>query len=125
MPCSRRTWVLVADDVKAHIYVADTPKDALRAVPGTDFRTPAARATTTGTSFDGAWDDTLHFAQRTASYLEQAAVDARFERLVLVAPRALLGYLRRALGRDAARRLVGLLPTDRLATRLTRLPAAA
>lgn len=125
MARSCRTWVLVADDVKANIFVADTPREPLRAVPGTDFRSPATQAPAGGAMFDGAWDDARHLAQRTASYLEQAAVDARFEQLVLVGPRTVIGELRHALGRDAARRVVALLANDRVPARLTRLPAAA
>lgn len=105
-----RTWFLVADDVKANIFVADAAEAALRPVPGTDFRTPCAarRLTPSKDAVDGQWDSPRRFAQRAAAYLEQAAIDARFDRLVLVAPRPMLGDLWRALGRDAARRLAAL-----------------
>ena len=116
------TWVLVADGAKARLLERDTPNAPL--VPASDkcFSESEARAPTRDLGADRpgrvheSADTTRHamaprvdwhrfakeqFAKSVAAALEEAALEKKYEALVLVAPPQTLGDLRGALGRHA------------------------
>lgn len=127
---SSETWICVADGTRAQFYHCDGPGHDI--VPTLDYMLAApsrahnAAMTTDrpGRTFPSAgWGDTAgwgrhaydegdwhddekrRFASRVAERLDHAADDHLFERLVLVAPPAMMGELRKHL-QDLTRRMV-------------------
>ena len=111
-----RTMILVADSSRAKLYMADTPKAALREVE--DFVSPDGRmqeqdlvtdrpgsgrgAAGQGLRvFDQATtaqeEARIQFAHRLVERLEQDRKQGVFDQFVLVAPAAMLGKLRAEL----------------------------
>lgn len=142
MPQTKRTWILVADAAQARIYLTEAPGAKLRALPDAEFQNPEAHGHTrdlgsdrpgrTQESVGGAhhsleprvdWhrEAKRDFAKRIAAYLDQAALDTRFDRLILVAPPTTLGDLRGALGRHSSERVTGELAKDLTKLSMTEL----
>lgn len=133
MPQTDRTWILVADAAQARMYTAEAPGAALRAIPGLEFHNPTVHGHSRdlGTDRPGRTHESVggahhgleprvdphreakrDFAKQTAHFLEQAARESRYDRLVVVAPPAMLGDLRDAMGRQTQQRLTGELAKD-------------
>jgi protein required for attachment to host cells len=91
------TWVCVVDGGRAQFYRCDGPGHSLELMPSCMVAAAACRQ----------WQDEAlgRFACRVALQLERAAEDHLFEHLVLVAPHAMLGTLRRTL-KDHSRELL-------------------
>ncbi len=118
------TWILIADGSKARIARNDGPGHGVQAVAGGEFQgrnLPGREVASDrpGRSFDSAGRgrhamepqtdpheyDKQAFLMRLAGFLDKKAKQGRYDRLVLVAPPRVLGYLRNRLS-DAARRKV-------------------
>lgn len=120
-----KTWVLVADRVRARLFEFENEKPALNEVEAfvnPEGRDPAGsrgdmRPTRSIESVGGArhaiephttpeakYAD--RFARRLHDALEQGRVQHRYERLVLVAPPRFLGALHGALGKNVRNRVV-------------------
>lgn len=133
MPQTNRTWIVVADAAQVRMYTADAPGATLRAVPGLEFHntTVHGHSRDFGTDRPGRTHESVggahhgleprvdphrevkrQFAKQTAHFLEQAARDSRYDRLVVIAPPAMLGDLRDALGRETQQRLAGEIAKD-------------
>lgn len=129
----KTTWVLVCDGARARIFENTGPGTGLETV--TTAEHPAARASTRelgtdrpGRSFESApsvnmrhgmapkadWHELEKekFAREIASILDDAAKANRFDRVILVAPPATLGELRKLLGKTAAERVAGDIDKD-------------
>lgn len=110
------TWICVADGTRAKMYHCDGPgreiEPALNYVPAAATRAHNREMTVDrpGRTFDSAgfgrhaydegdWqeEEKHRFALRLADLLERAAAERRFERLVVVAPPAMMGELRQCL----------------------------
>ncbi len=131
MPKTKRTWVMVADAARARFFLSDGHD--VQPVDGATFENPAAHGFSRdlvsdkpGRSIESVGgahhaQEPKHdphraakaaFAKRVADYVEQSAVDDKFDDLVVVAPPQMLGDLRGALGKHAAARLVGTASKD-------------
>ena len=118
-------WVMVADSSRANLYSTNSPIGALQEVESFDH--PASRqhvqdltSDQPGRAFDSGGQgrhameprtdpkqhEAITFAKELGKRLETAATQHRFDRLVLVAPPAFLGLLRKELG-TATRKLIG------------------
>lgn len=132
------TWILVADGAKARLLERIGVNAPLTPVPATDFSEPEARTPTrdTGTDRPGRVRESANsarhameprvdwhryakeqFARSVAGALEEAALQKKYEALILVAPPQALGDLRSALGRHARSLVAGEIAKD-----LTNLP---
>jgi len=141
---AKRTWIVIADAGRATIFLNEGPSTGMHAVEGATFENPNVHLHARDFSSDrpgrsvesvgGARhaeeprtdphrQDKLHFAKSVAIYLEQAAQDGRFDRLVLVAPSTMLGDLRGTLGRHAASRVTAELHKDLMKTPTKELAA--
>lgn len=135
---STTTWIVVADGAKARILERAGARGPLSLVSGQVFAEAEARRPTRETGSDRpgrvyeSADSARHamaprvdwrrfakeqFARGIAGILEEAALDKKYEALVLVAPPRVLGDLRSALGRHTA-----ALVTREIARDLTNLP---
>ena len=120
----KKTWILVADSARARILLAESAKGALRELE--DLAHPEGRMheselTTDlpGRSFDSAGQgrhameqpvspseqEQIRFAKQLADRLEQARENGEYRQLILVAPPAFLGYLRKQLTPDVEKRV--------------------
>lgn len=139
MPTSvKRTWILIADGAKARILEREGKEAPL--VPASEkcFSEPEARAPTreTGADRPGRVQESANtarhamaprvdwhqyakelFAKSVADALEQAALDKRYDALILAAPPQTLGDLRANLGKHAV-----ALVTAEISKDLTNLP---
>lgn len=132
----KTTWILIADGARARIVVNEGPGKGVRQVEGADFRTdhpPSGEMTTDrpGRSFDSAGSGRhameppsdphrtakQDFVTRLAGYLDDQLSEAKFARLIVVAPPQTLGDLRGALSRQ-----VHSLISAELAKDLTHIP---
>lgn len=134
---AKRTWIVIADAGRATIFLNEGPSSGMHAVEGATFENPNVHMHARDFSSDrpgrsvesvgGARhaeeprtdphrQDKANFAKSVASYLEQAAQDDRFDRLVLVAPPTMLGDLRGMLGKHAAPLVTGELAKDLMKT---------
>lgn len=128
-----KTWILVAHDAGARFFENDGPGKGIELVdeiahaegrerdrdfdadrPGRSFRKHSAdprRAamSRSQTPHDRAVSD---FARELGQKLQQARVQNRYERLVLVAPPRFLGLLRSALDSPTSQLVVGSLDKD-------------
>ena len=132
-----RTWIMVADAARAQLFVNEGAQEPIAPVhslenPNAHLRDRDLVSDKPGRSIESvggahhAEDRVDHhraektaFARRIAEYVEQGAVDKKFDRLVLVAPPHMLGDLRGALGRQAQARV-----SHEIAKDLTKLPVA-
>jgi len=120
-PC---TWICVADGTRARFFHCDGPGREI--VPAMSYmlaapsRSHNLQMTTDrpGRTFDSAgigrhaydegdWQDEekSRFAGRVAAQLDRAVLDHQFDRLVMVAPPAMMGELRKHIS-DFTRRMV-------------------
>lgn len=120
-----RTWVLVAESSRARIFSTTGPRAGLDEIRG--LTQPEARlkerdlvSDSPGRSFDsggagrhamGRESDQKHheaevFAKTIAAELEHAREGGDFEKLILIAPPAFLGLLRKSMHRCCADRVV-------------------
>jgi protein required for attachment to host cells len=132
------TWIVVANSGAARIFSADEPNGSLtelESIAHPEGRLPARELTSDlpGRAFDSAGHGrhtmesevgprqqaAVDFANLLAGRLERARVEGTTARLVLVAPSAFLGLMRKSLTVDA-RRLVVL----ELDKNLVKLPPA-
>lgn len=111
---NHNTWICVADGARARFFHCDGPgrdiEPALNYVLAAPVRAHNVSMTTDrpGRTFDSAgwgrhsydegdWQETekSRFAGRVAALLDKAAGEHRFDRLVMVAPPAMMGELRK------------------------------
>ena len=132
------TWVLVADGAKARLLERIGVNAPLIPVPGKEFSEPESRTPTRDIGADrpGRVRESANtarhameprvdwhryakeqFAKSVAGALEEAALQKKYEALILVAPPQALGDLRSALGQHARRLVAGEIAKD-----LTNLP---
>lgn len=136
------TWVLVADGARARVLMTRGWEHGLEPVGHHEFvgdrrRTREIGAERPGRVFESA-DSSRHayaprvdwhefekerFAREMAGMLNRARVEQRFDRLVLVAPPATLGDLRRELDRATVRTVFAELPKDLTHVEVRDLPA--
>jgi protein required for attachment to host cells len=109
------TWILVADNVHARIFTADTPSSALEELEGlthtkgrlhdremtTDLPGRIKSADGSGHALEQPTDPKQHeadnFAHSIAHHLEAAHNTNKFEQLLIIAEPSFLGLLRRRL----------------------------
>lgn len=129
-----RTWIVIADGARARVLQNNGPGKGLEALPdlmleGEHLRAGEVMADKPGRTFDSVGTGRhamepptdphealkVQFAQHVADTLEQRADG--YDRLILVAPPAALGHLRKSLASGVAGKIVGELGKD-----LTHLP---
>jgi len=111
----KSTFILVADNVRARIFTAETPSSPLQeieALAHTEGRLHDREMTSDlpgkvkgegkmGHAFEQATDPKKHeadnFAHRIAQYLEEAHNEKKFEQLLIIAEPSFLGLLRNQL----------------------------
>jgi protein required for attachment to host cells len=132
---SERTWIVIADGAHAKVLERSAEKPTLRTVDGLNvsIELPASRDMLTdrpGRSFeshgrarhakesrsDPHRELKRSFAKHLAGLLKTNLADKRYERLVLVAPPAMLGDLRDALVKTVRARVVAELAQDLVKT---------
>ncbi|MCI0401497.1 MAG: host attachment protein [Gammaproteobacteria bacterium] len=134
-----KTWVVVAESSRAKIYAMNSPRVPL--VELEDLVHPEGRlhgrnltSSRPGRAFDSAGEgrhameanvdpkqqEAINFAKRIGERLEGARTQGDFERLILVAPPAFLGLLRKNLSGLTMRRV-----TKEIAKNLVRADEAA
>jgi protein required for attachment to host cells len=117
-----KAWVLVADSSRARIFAVDTPRGPLREIE--DLVHPPSRlhdrelgTDRPGRSFDSAGEgrhameqdvsakeqEVIYFAGDLASRLEAGRTRREYDRLILVAPPAFLGVLRKKISGETAK----------------------
>ncbi|MCP5374379.1 MAG: host attachment protein [Hyphomicrobiales bacterium] len=115
-----KTWILVADGARARIFRNDGPDRGLQRAIASNFGAPRAPDRAYGTDRPGRarrgpggppqgfapavdWHryEKTRFARDMAALLNRHALRRSFDRLVLVAPPAVLGDLRRNLDKPA------------------------
>lgn len=126
------TWVVVADGQRAAVFHNDGPGKGLQAVEGLGGARSGARshdmvsdkpgrmqgfAGASGAASMTARTDPheleeARFTEHLAGEINQAALEKRFDRLILAAPPRTLGILRQALSRHATERVVAELDKD-------------
>lgn len=126
------TYILIADGARARIYVNEGVGKGVRPVSGVTHQShvpPHNRDLTTdkpGRAFSsvGSGRSAMHpstdwiriekhrFAREIARVLDAAAESRSFDRLIVVAPPATLGDLRRELGEQTLKLLHAELPKD-------------
>jgi protein required for attachment to host cells len=132
MPKKVVTWVLVADATHASVFVNDGPGRGLSPADEPSFKSGVPRYTREVVSdregrswgaggvgrhgMDPPTDPKRHaeasFAREVAQTIGQAALDKKFDRLVLVAPPKALGDLRAELPKHAQDRVTREIPKD-------------
>jgi protein required for attachment to host cells len=141
---SSRTWVVIADSVRAKVLIQARSGDALTALAGAEFHSPdpshhardlgSDRPSRSIESVGGGRHaiEPKHDARRLtaagfagdlAGFLEHHAQEDNFDRLVIVAPSRMLGNFRNALGRHAEKKLVAELNEDLTKTPVRELPS--
>lgn len=127
-----KTWILIADGARARIVLNDGPGRGIK--PGPDKEFEGVNAPTReivsdrpGRAFDSSGLGGRHsmeprtdpheheqrlFHQRIAAYLDTAAKNGEFDRLVVVAPPKALGNLRSALTEAVRKKVIGELNKD-------------
>ncbi len=119
------TWVLVADTTRARIFQAMGPLGPLREIetllhPESRLHTRDLTSDLPGRSFDSHGQgrhsmevnvdpkqhETLIFVKQISERLDGAKENGEFEQLILVAPPALLGLLRKQLNTGVMQRVV-------------------
>jgi protein required for attachment to host cells len=137
-----RTFVLIADAAHARAYLSLSPGQPLRPVAGFDMaehipparevhrHEPASSHPGVGTAHhavgpvsDPRREMKRHFAERVAAALARAHADGAFDRLVIAAPPAMLGDLRKLLAPKVAACIVAELGKDLVKTPEHELPA--
>lgn len=131
MSKNQTLWVIVADGEHARVLVRGETPDTYHTARSLDSisahkQTSDLVADSAGRSFESA-NSARHaiaprhdphavakerFLHEVAQEINQAAIDAAFDRLVLVAPAHALSELRDALRSEATTRLVGVLQKD-------------
>jgi protein required for attachment to host cells len=125
------TWVLVADGAKARVFSFDQgkreldlvhemgseearqkPSEILSDNEGRRFDTGPNQRSTVGAATDPQRYAKEVFSRDVASYLDKAATQHSYERLVLVAAPQMLGDLRSELSKPAASKVDGELAKD-------------
>lgn len=135
---TKTTWILVADGAKARILERTAPGGPLASATGQCLAETEARLPTReiGTERPGRVHESAdvmrhamaprvdwrrfakaHFAKTVAGALEKAALDGKYQALILIAPPQALGDLREALGPHARALVAGEISKD-----LTNLP---
>lgn len=121
----KRTWVVVAESSRARIFATAGPRAGLEEIQG--FAQPEARlkerdlvSDSHGRSFDsggtgrhamGREVDQKHheamvFSKSIAEHLRRARSDGSYDKLILIAPPAFLGLLRKSLHQCCTDRVV-------------------
>ena len=126
------TWIVVADGQRASVFHNDGPGKGLQTVDGLGGERAGARshdmvtdkpgrmqgfAGATGAAAMTARTDPhaleeARFTEQLAGEINQAALEKRFDRLILAAPPRTLGILRKALSDHAADRIMATLDKD-------------
>lgn len=117
-----RTWVIVADSSRAHIYAADKPLMPLHELEMIDY--PSARlhereliSDKSGRAFESVGStrhafesntspkeqEAIKFARELSSRIEAGRNKGEFAKLILVAPPAFLGTLRKYLSTETSK----------------------
>ncbi len=132
-----KTWIVLADTQSARIAVNDGPgkgvyghsKQGLNAPKVTELSdAPGMTAASAGPNRGGISDPDLKgqaahaFATAITSYLEAALANDAYQRLILIAPPAMLGQLRQALSPALRQVLLGDIPKDLTHLTLEDLP---
>jgi protein required for attachment to host cells len=101
---ARRTWIVVADGARARIFLAERLDHPWQVVAEQEHPESRARTPELVTDMPALERGTLPkereaelFAREIAEQLERAFHAHQFQRLVLVAPPEMMGYLRNAL----------------------------
>lgn len=126
----RTTWFLIADSAKARVIESTGPKGDWRVIEewsDEDARAPSrdlgrdrpARGRTIGTGEPFAIEGLSEhekageaFLAARANDLAEAAMQSRFDQLVIAAPPAALGFLRKKLHPDITAKMIGVLDKD-------------
>jgi protein required for attachment to host cells len=111
----KSTFILVADNVRARIFTAETPSSPLQEIEAlahtegrlhdreitSDFPGKIKGEGSVGHAFEQPTDPKKHeaenFAHRIAQYLEEAHNEKKFEQLLIIAEPSFLGLLRNHL----------------------------
>ena len=111
----KSTYILVADNVRARIFTAETPSSPLEEIEAlahtegrlhdrditSDFPGKIKSEGSVGHAFEQPTDPKKHeadnFAHRIAHYLEEAHNEKKFEQLLIIAEPSFLGLLRNHL----------------------------
>lgn len=131
-----RTWILIADGAHARIIEAIGKDHGLHEVPGTETRLHIPPSRLLGRAEPGRVHESVgytrhaiepksdphkllevQFAEQLADQLHQYVEAKAFDRLVVVAPPTMLGYLRKSLGSDVTGKLIAEVDKD-----LTKVP---
>jgi protein required for attachment to host cells len=126
-----KTWILIADGVRARIVLNDGPGRGVKPGPNKEFEGVNAPnreivSDKPGRTFDSAGQgrhskeprtdphehEQCAFHHRIAAYLDSAAKSGEFDRLVVVAPPKALGSLRSELTAPTRAKVVGELNKD-------------
>jgi len=126
-----RTWVLIADGARARILENDGPGRGLHAVPDTNLAAEHGATHDLVDDREGRTFSSINrsrsaidarkdphralkseFARTLADRLAHAAAAHAYDRVVLVAPPAMLGDLRHALSDEVKAKVVGELAQD-------------
>lgn len=118
-------WVIVAENSRARLFEMDSPRGALRELetlahpegrqkprdidsdrPGRAFDSRGEGRHAMVRSVDPRAQGAMDFARRIAERLEQGRTGGAFEGVVLVAPPAFLGLLRKSFGEPLRKRIV-------------------
>jgi protein required for attachment to host cells len=127
----KRTWIVIANGARARIARSNGPGKALEPAFAYDFAAPRAPTRAIVSDRPGTYPDrgglgTHQFAPKTdrheyektllagdlAEVLDKGAVERAFDRLILVAPPAMLGRLRQAITRRAQSRVTAEIKKD-------------
>ena len=126
------TWIVVADGQRASVFHNDGPGKGLQTVDGLGGARSGARshditsdksgrmqgfAGASGGAAMGARTDPheleeARFTEHLAGEINQAALEKRFDRLILAAPARTLGILRKTLSSHATERVIAELDKD-------------
>jgi len=125
------TWILICDGARAHIVANGGPGTGLTGVSRASHRAAKIPTRDLGTDRPGRVVESVgsgrhamsppidwhrfekqKFAREMAALVNRAALEKRFDRLVIVAPPMTLGDLRKALDPHASRLVAGELAKD-------------
>jgi protein required for attachment to host cells len=119
----KSTFILVADNVRARIFTAETPSSPLQEIEAlahtegrlhdreitSDFPGKIKGEGSVGHAFEQPTDPKKHeadnFAHRIAQYLEEAHHANKFEQLLIIAEPSFLGLLRNQLTEQIKKRV--------------------
>ncbi len=137
-----RTWIVVADGARARLFRHEGIGKGLVPALDRDFAAPHPRRSALRSDRPGRYNDRgalgqhafqprtdplehekAAFIREVAMVLDQAALEHRFDRLVLVAPPATLGLLRAALSPTTLQMVKGELKKDLTQMSIHSLPA--